>query len=217
MNKPTLVQSIAVIGSVVILTGGSLLVAGSASGEDTATPSKPVPTEPKPRGHGGFVAGGVLGWDAEALSKQVGGLPQALRSDLAEILTTEDEAARTKLIEAVKKKAESGGYGEALRKQIEQAQKFRQGLGRKALGKKGDSKDRVKSSWADLPQAFKDDVAALKKLDRAERRDAWRKIAEDARAGKYGDDVKKKFEAAGRSGGHRLGGKDRDEKVTPAS
>ncbi|HPU14091.1 MAG TPA: hypothetical protein PLQ19_09890 [Aeromicrobium sp.] len=184
-------RSVAVIGATVVFAAGSVLVASTAFGEDA--PTKPAPTAKQPsKGMHGFGAGMMFGLDPEALSTQVGKLPKELRVDLAEVLTTEDEAARAKLIEQIKTKAEAGKYGKQIQQQVTRAKEF---------GKRMDSKrSDAKSFWADAPKALKDDLAALRELPKAERKAAFEKIAAKAKAGDYGDEVKKKFEQFGQHG-----------------
>ncbi len=189
-------RSVAIIGASAVLAGGSVLVATTAFGE--GQPAQPAPTAEYPqRGKHGFGASMLGGLDPEFLSAQVGKLPKELRADLADVLTTDDEKARAELITQIKAKAESGGYGD----------KIKQHLGRtKDFGKRFDAnRPKHKGFWADAPKALKDDLAALRELPRDERKAAFDKIVAKAKAGKYGDEVKQKFEKFGQR--HQMDGK----------
>ncbi len=187
MRKPHLSRPIALVGATAILAGGSVLVAASAFGEDE--PSEPTPSAPAKHGHRAGPAM-LLGFDADALSKRIGDLPPALREDLAQVLTTDDETQRATLIEAMKDKAAAGDYGAEVKKLVDRA------------GQAGQRwRDHAKGAWADLPQALKDDLVALRDLDHDERKAALAKIIEGAKAGEYGDDITQKADRLGRFGG----------------
>ena len=182
-------RSVAVIGATAILATGSVLVASTAFGEDEQP--KPVPTAKHPgKGMHGFGAGMMFGLDPDAPSAQVGKLPKELRADLAEVLTTEDVKARAELITEIKTKAEAGAYGEQIKQQLSRAKEFSKRIESKRSDAKG--------FWANAPKALKDDLSALRDLPKAERKAAFEKIIKKAKAGGYGDEVKKQVEQFGK-------------------
>ena len=189
MNRIKLVPVVVVAAVGLVLAGGAAVMAESSSGDKGTSKveaSKPTPklkSDPKPgAGAHSFGQFGGQGLNAEALAAQIDKMPEAMRTDIAEVLTA-PKAERAKLIEAVIAKAKSGGYGEELKNQIVQGEKKSREFGKRA-----------KKEWDELPDALKNDLKAVRELDKDQRADAMRKIAEDAKAGKYGEDVKKKFE-----------------------
>lgn len=187
MSRFTMAHAVALVGTTAVLAVGTVHL---ASAEDDAPapqasspasspadkPDTPADKPSKPAGGSLGLLGGSL--DADKLSDQIGKLPQNLREDLADALVASD-ADRAKLIEDIVAGAKSGEYGDEIKGHLDRAEKFRENFGKKA-----------KERWDAMPQALKDDLEALKGLDRDARKNAWAKIRENAAAGQYGDDYK---------------------------
>lgn len=207
MKRFKLVPVVATAAVGLVLAGGVAVMAQPSDKEPEASQveaEKPAveatpKAEVKKRTPGAHSLGGLgMGADPEQLSAMIDRMPEAMRADVAEVLTA-DKADRTKLIEAIIAKAKSGGYGEELAKQITQGEKMAKQFG-----------DKAKKQWDEMPDALKKDLEAARGLDREKRGEAMKKIMEDAKAGKYGDDVKKKFERSQGFGKHHAQGKKSD-------
>ncbi len=213
MKRAKLLPIVASAAFGLVLVGG---VAVMAVPKDDATPeavASTKPTEPKsddaepksqnPRGNNPKDFGGGLGLGAnpEHLAAMIDQMPEAMRTDLANVLVAKSDE-RTKLIEAMIAKAKSGGYGEEIAKQVAQGEDMARSFG-----------DKAKKRWDDMPAELKEDLAAARKLKGNERREAMEKVIGDARAGKYGDDVKNSFDRFNGFGDrHHKGKKAKDSK-----
>ena len=192
MKRFKLIPVVAASALGLILVGGVAVMADPSDSSSTAQVSKETPApkakddakKDRARTPGIAGLGGPAGFsqDPGQLAALIDKLPEAMRTDLAEVLTA-PKAERAKLIEDMIAKAKAGDYGEDVAKQLNQAEKLSKQFGEKA-----------KKQWSDMPPALKKDLEELRGLDREKRADAMKKIAEDAKAGKYGDDVKKQYE-----------------------
>lgn len=201
MKRFKLIPVVATAAVGLVLAGGVAVMAQPSDKKPETTQvekAKPQGDDAKSKrapGAHGFGGGLGVSADPEQLAAMIDKMPEAMRADVAEVLTA-DKADRAKLIEAIIAKAKSGEYGDDLAKQIAQGEKMSKQFGQKA-----------KKQWDDLPDSLKKDLEAAKGLDRDKRGEAMKKIMEDAKAGKYGEDVKKKFENSRGFGGKNHFGK----------